>query len=122
MRDIRADKAVEKLWRNHFSNKRYAQFSNLAWDCFRHGITHLQLSQKVVNTPHSEHDHSFLSGVTWIGRLQDLKLPEDMEAAKAEHLNFKLTDGSRIPALIFSPHVYYFDLKEAVEDYTDIPR
>jgi len=114
MRDIRADRAVEKLWRNHFTNKKYAQFSNLVWDCFRNGITHLQLPQKVVNTPHAQHDNSFLSGVTWVGRLENLKLPTDMEAAKAEHLNFKLMGSKNRPALIFSPHVYYFDLKEAV--------
>lgn len=114
MRDVRADRAVEKLWENHFTNKKYGQFSNLVWDCFRNGITHLQLPQKVVNTPHAQHDNSFLSGVTWIGRLEDLKLPYDMGAAEAEHLNFKLVGSKDRPALMFSPHVYYFDLKEAI--------
>ncbi|MDZ7785762.1 MAG: hypothetical protein U5L95_01395 [Candidatus Saccharibacteria bacterium] len=118
MRDIRADRAVEKLWRNHFANKKYAQYGNLVWDCFRNGITHLQLPQKIVNTPHVQHDNSFLTGVTWIGRLADLNLPTDMAAAKNEHLNFKIEKvrGKDRPAFIFSPHVYYFDLKKALAD------
>jgi len=118
LRDIRADRAVEKLWQHHFANKRYGQFNGLVWGCFRNGITHLQLPQKVVNTPHTNHHNSFLTGVTWIGRLADLNLPSDMAAAKAEHLNFKIEKvrGKNRPAFMFSPHVYYFDLKKAVAD------
>lgn len=116
LKDIRADKAVAKLWKHHFSNKRYSQFSGLIWDCFRNGITHLQLSQKVTNTPHAQYDNSFLTGVTWIGQLEDLELPDGIAAAKTEHLNFKLevVKKKERPVFMFSPHVYYFDLKEAV--------
>lgn len=118
LKDIRANEAVAKLWKNHFDNKRYEQFNQLIWHCLRNGITHNQLGYKVVQTPHNEHFNSFLTGVAWVGMIKYLGISVFIEDAEREHLNFKIekVNGKDRPAFIFSPHVYYFDLRRAVEN------
>ncbi len=114
--------AAQHFFERYFINTRYSELAWFIWDCFRNGHVHLYSPKKVINVPITEIDNSFLAGVHISGstteRLEND--PSQMSLERSEHLQFDLKHNSKgIPRPIFrfSPAIYYFDLKEAMENY-----
>jgi len=119
---VNAKMAVQYFFERYFTNKRYFELAWFIWDCFRNGHIHLFSPKKVVNVPITEIDNSFLSGVHISGStIEKLENNSDqMSLERSEHLKFNLKHNKKgIPRPIFrfSPAIYYFDLKEATENY-----
>lgn len=117
--------AVKSFYGHCFKDGRYKKLSFFIWDCFRNGHVHLFQPKKVIEFPDTRIDKSFLAGVSWPrGKTLDdlLKDPSLVSKGRLEHLRFQFCGRSKkgsIPrfAFIFSPHIYYFDLIEAIKEF-----
>jgi len=111
--------AVFNFYRNCFKNKRYATLAYLIWEVFRNGHIHLFRPKRIRNIPIPEFDNSAASGVKWV----DIKLlvkysnyRKDIEEENLKFVKMKIKGKDR-PVFIFIPHIYYFDLCEAVQNF-----
>lgn len=119
---VNAKLASQYFFEKYFTNTRYSELAWFIWDCFRNGHVHLFSPKKIINVPMVEIDNSFLTGVHISGStIEKLENdPSQMNLERSEHLQFSLkynNSGVPRPIFRFSPVIYYFDLKEAVENY-----